>query len=90
MQVLETLKKHQLLANLKKCEFSQDSLVYLGYVIGGGELKIDPMNMEAILKWPVPTNVTKVDLCFGNEIPTKVHRILLIHICATPCYNNQR
>jgi hypothetical protein len=41
MQVLETLKKHQLLDNLKKCEFSQQSLVYLGYVIGGGELKID-------------------------------------------------
>jgi hypothetical protein len=29
-------------------------------MIGGGELKIDPMKMEAILKWPVPTNVTEV------------------------------
>jgi hypothetical protein len=28
-------------------------------MIGGGELKIDPMNMEAIIKWLVPTNVTK-------------------------------
>jgi hypothetical protein len=37
MQVLETLKKHQLLANLKKCEFVQQSLVYLGYVFGGGK-----------------------------------------------------
>ena len=34
-QVLETLKKHQLLENLKKCEFIQQSLVYLGYVMGG-------------------------------------------------------
>ena len=59
MQVLKTLKKHQLLANLKKCEFAQRSLVYLGYVIGGGELKIDPATMRTIMKWPVPTNVTK-------------------------------
>jgi hypothetical protein len=66
MQVLETLKKHQLLANLKKCEFSQQSLVYLGYVIGGGELKIDPTKMEAIMKWPVPTNCTEVRSFVGE------------------------
>ena len=41
MQVLETLKKHQLLENLKKHVFTQQYLVYLGYVIGGVELKID-------------------------------------------------
>ena len=35
-QVLETLKKHQLLENLKTYEFAQQPLVYLGYVIGGG------------------------------------------------------
>jgi len=54
MQVMEILKKHQLLANLKKRESTQHSLVYLGYVIGGGELKIDPSNMEVIKKWSVP------------------------------------
>jgi hypothetical protein len=39
--------------------------VYLGYVIGGRELKIDPANMEAIMKWPVPTVVTKVRIFLG-------------------------
>ena len=34
--------------------------MYLGYVIGGGEHKIDPTNIEAITKWSTPTNVTKV------------------------------
>jgi hypothetical protein len=51
--------------NLNKCEFGLHLLVYLGYVIGGGELKIDPANMEVILKWPTPTNVTKVRRFFG-------------------------
>ena len=34
--------------------------MYLGFVIGGGELKIDPSNMEVIMKWLVTKNVTKV------------------------------
>jgi len=60
MYVLDTLKKNQLLENLKKCEFSQQSLMYLGYVIGGWELKIDPMKMEVMFKCPNPTNAIKV------------------------------
>jgi hypothetical protein len=66
MQVLETLKKHHLLANIKKCKFSQQSLVYMGYVIGGGELKIDISKMEAIMKWSIPTNCTNVGSFFGE------------------------
>jgi len=41
MQVLETQKEDQLLDSLMKCDFSQQYLVYLGYVIGEGDLKID-------------------------------------------------
>jgi len=54
------LKKHQLLENVKKCEFVHQSLVYMGYVIDGGELKIDPYKIDAIMKWLVPTNVYEV------------------------------
>jgi hypothetical protein len=39
--------------------------VYLGYVIGGGELKIDSTKREVIIKWPIPTNVTEVRSFFG-------------------------
>eukprot|EP00253_Pinus_taeda_P014534 PITA_14534 len=65
IQVLETLMKHQLLANLKKREFAQQSLAYLGYVIGGGDLEIDPSKMEAIMKWSMPTNVYEVKSFIG-------------------------
>jgi len=40
--------------------------VYFGYVINGGELKINPAKMEAIMEWPVPTNFTKVGSFFGE------------------------
>lgn len=56
MQLLETLKKKQLLENIKKCEY----LVYLGYMISGGELNIDPDIMDAIMRWLMPTNVFEV------------------------------
>jgi hypothetical protein len=62
MQVLETLKNCQLLTNLKNCEFSQYSLVYFGYVIIGGELKINPTNMDTIIKWIVTTNVNEIGI----------------------------
>lgn len=39
-----------IIENINKCEFVQQILVYLGYVISGGELKIDPSKMEAIMK----------------------------------------
>jgi hypothetical protein len=65
--VLETVKKHQMLPKLNKREFAQQTLVYFGYVIGGGELKINPMKMEAILKWKVPTNFTEVGSFLGVE-----------------------
>jgi hypothetical protein len=40
--------------------------VYLEYVIGGKELKIDPTKMEAIIKFLVPMNVTKVNIFWGE------------------------
>jgi hypothetical protein len=66
MQVLGTLKNNHLLANLKKNEFSQHSLVYLGYVINGGDFNIDFVKMEQTIKWLVPTNVTKFTIFVGT------------------------
>lgn len=34
-------------------------------MIGGGELKIDPSKMEAIMKWSMPTNVFEVKSFIG-------------------------
>lgn len=46
--------------------------MYLGYVISGEELKIYPSNMEAIMKWFVPTNVYEVRSFIGEaQYPRK-------------------
>ena len=40
--------------------------MYLEHVIGGGELKIDPTKIEAIIKWSNPTNVIEVRIFWGE------------------------
>lgn len=39
--------------------------MYLGYVVSGGELKIDPSKMDSIMKWSVPTNVSEITSFIG-------------------------
>ena len=48
-----------------KCEFSKTSLVYLGHIIGGGHLKVDPAKVKVIVNWPSPTKITKVRIFLG-------------------------
>jgi hypothetical protein len=59
-QVLEVLRKEKLFLKMSKCEFGKTSLIYLGHIVGGGELKIDPSKVKVILEWPKPNNVTEV------------------------------
>ena len=47
-KVLEMLKQHRFRLNRKKCEFGRSSLVYLNFVMGDGELRIDPNKVRAI------------------------------------------
>jgi hypothetical protein len=58
--VFEMLQKNGLLLNLKKCEFSQQHLIYIGFVVGDGELRLDSAKIKGILEWPRPNNVTEV------------------------------
>jgi len=50
---------------MSKCEFGKTSSVYLGHIVGGGELKIDPSKVDAILNWPRPKIVTEVRSVLG-------------------------
>jgi hypothetical protein len=42
------------------------SLVYLGYIVGNGQLEMDPAKLEVIVKWPKPTIATKVRIFLGE------------------------
>ncbi|KAJ6990284.1 hypothetical protein NC653_018741 [Populus alba x Populus x berolinensis] len=53
-QVFGILEEHQLRLNRKKCEFGKQTLIYLGFIVGGGELRVDPAKVKVIIEWPHP------------------------------------
>lgn len=63
--VLERLHEEKLSINLEKCDFLKQELVYLGFVVSKGTLKMDPSKMEAILNWPTPKIGTEVKSFHG-------------------------
>ncbi|KAA0050169.1 Ty3/gypsy retrotransposon protein [Cucumis melo var. makuwa] len=56
-KVLKVLRQHELYANQKKCHFAQEKIEYLGHVISGEGVAVDPEKIKAICDWPQPTNV---------------------------------
>ncbi|CAL9018650.1 unnamed protein product [Prunus brigantina] len=59
-KLLETLRQYQLRLNMKKCEFGKSSLVYLGFIVGDGELKVDLSKVQAITDWPRPCTYLQI------------------------------
>lgn len=45
---------------MSKCEFGKTSLVCLGQIVGGGELKINPSKVDVILNFQKPKTLTEV------------------------------
>ena len=52
--VLQVLFDHKLFAKRSKCTFACSKVEYLGHVISGNGVKIDPKKTEAMLEWPIP------------------------------------
>jgi hypothetical protein len=64
-QVLDTFQRENLYVKLSKCEFGKTALVYLGHIVGGGHLKIDPSKIDVIVKWSKPKSVIEVRSFLG-------------------------
>ena len=63
--VLGKLREHQLYAKFSKCEFWLNEVAFLGHVISGKGISVDPRKIEAVVEWEVPTNVTEVRSFLG-------------------------
>jgi hypothetical protein len=59
-QVFDVLRKESLYANLKKCDFYMDKIVFLGYVVSAKGIEMDETKVKAIQKWPTPKSITDV------------------------------
>jgi len=54
-QVLQRLLENKLYVKSEKCEFHQERVSFLGYIIKQGRLEADPGKILAVTEWPVPT-----------------------------------
>ncbi|XP_019056473.1 PREDICTED: uncharacterized protein LOC109115993 [Tarenaya hassleriana] len=59
-QVMTTLRTESLYANLKKCSFCTDEIVFLGFVVSSKGLRVDEEKIKAIKDWPTPTTIGQV------------------------------
>jgi len=65
-KVLDVFRKEDMFLKMSKCDFGKTSLVYLGHIVGGCELKIDPSKVEVILNWCKRNTVTEVRSILGE------------------------
>ena len=52
--VLQTLRDRELYAKFSKCEFWLNEVVFLGHIISGDGIFVDPKKIEAIVCWEQP------------------------------------
>jgi hypothetical protein len=55
--VLSALVTNSFVANQSKCKFGCDQVDYLGHIISGAGVAVDPDKVKCILAWPEPKNV---------------------------------
>ncbi|GKC38504.1 putative reverse transcriptase domain-containing protein, partial [Tanacetum coccineum] len=63
--VLELLKKEKLYAKFSKCEFWLREVKFLGHVINGNGIHVDPSKIEAVKNWKAPRTPTEVRSFLG-------------------------
>jgi len=63
--VLAVLCEQQLYANLEKCTFCTDKVVFLGFVVSGQGVEVDEEKIKAVQEWTPPQNVSQVRSFLG-------------------------
>ncbi len=63
--VLKRLQQHQLYAKAEKCEFHQETISFLGYVISSRGVDKDEQKVQAVVNWPQPTTLKELQRFLG-------------------------
>ena len=63
--VLQRVRDAGLKLKPKKCELFTREILYLGFRVNGEGVKPDPGKIEAVAKWPLPSNVMDVRSFLG-------------------------
>ncbi|XP_071924849.1 uncharacterized protein [Coffea arabica] len=75
--IFAVLRRERLYANLKKCTFCTDRVVFLGYVVSAQGIHVDEEKIKSIQEWPTPTSVSdKNEKFFWGEAQHKAFQLL--------------
>ena len=55
------LKEKKLFAKLSKCDFWLKEVSFLGHVISGDGIAVDPSKIEAVSQWETPKSVRRLE-----------------------------
>ena len=59
------LRDNQLYAKFSKCKFWLNKIPFLGHVLSGDGISVDPTKVQEVLEWKAPTTVTEVRSFLG-------------------------
>eukprot|EP00253_Pinus_taeda_P023417 PITA_23417 len=69
--VLSCVRERQLYGKLSKCSFFQERIHYLGHIISGEGISVDPEKVKAIMDWPIPKNAHEIRSFMGLAVITE-------------------
>ena len=78
-EVFRRFRKHNLKLKPKKTILFQNQVKFLGKIVSGDGISINPDNISAVVKWPVPKNTKDVERFLGfvnyhrDHIPNYAH-----------------
>ena len=59
-KVLEVLRLNNIRCNPNKCTLAAEEVLYLGHIVGHGQLRVDPVKVEKVVNMPRPNNKADV------------------------------
>ena len=82
LEVLRRLHDNDLFVKPEKCRFRVTEVDFLGMIVSREGIKMDPEKVNAVLKWPEPTNVKQVHAFLGLG---KFYRCFIKHYTIIGC-----
>lgn len=63
--IMKKLMDAQLQVKLSKCEFNKNEVEFLGFIISGNEIKMDPKKIKSIVEWKSPKSAHDIQIFLG-------------------------
>lgn len=64
-EVFERLRQHQLLLQPDKCNFLMEEIKFLGHIVSGSGVRMDPDKVRAVTNYPTPKSSKQVKSFLG-------------------------